>query len=97
MRSLRAAAAAASRARAPPRRAVAAEASASTPRRPPRRRLDDAALEAAPPGTSKNVVQAWIARGLVFVDGERVTKAGAPVKDGAVVDVRAKEDQFVCR
>ena len=93
---------AASLGRAPGRASRPACAAAAAPGPPPRlpparRRLDDVALDVAPPGTSRNVVQAWIARGLVYVDGEKATKAGAPIKPGAVVDVRATEDKYVCR
>lgn len=62
-----------------------------------RMRLDEAASLAAGDGVSRTVIQSWIARGKVFVDGAPVTKAGHPVSPKAVVEVRASEERFVCR
>lgn len=60
-------------------------------------RLDEAASLVAGPSVSRTVLQSWIARGKVFVDGARCTKAGSPVSAKSVVEVRAAEEKFVCR
>ena len=60
-------------------------------------RLDEAASLVAGPAVSRTVVQSWIARGKVLVDGVPVTKAGHQVPSGARVEVRAAEQRFVCR
>ena len=62
-----------------------------------RMRLDEAASLVAGSSVSRTVIQSWIARGKVFVDGVPVTKAGHSVPPRAAVEVRASEERFVCR
>ena len=62
-----------------------------------RMRLDEAASLVAGPTVSRTVLQSWIARGKVLVDGVPVTKAGHQVSPKARVEVRAAEERFVCR
>jgi len=63
-----------------------------------RMRLDEAAsLVAGCETVSRTVIQSWIARGKVLVDGVPVTKAGHSVPASAHVEVRAAEERFVCR
>ena len=63
-----------------------------------RMRLDEAAsLVAGCETVSRTVIQSWIARGKVLVDGVPVTKAGHSVPASARVEVRAAEERFVCR
>ena len=63
-----------------------------------RMRLDEAA-SLAPGATqiSRTVIQSWIARGKVLVDGVPITKAGHQVSPKSVIEVRATEERFVCR
>ena len=62
-----------------------------------RMRLDEAASLVAGSTVSRTVIQSWIARGKVLVDGVPVTKAGHSVTAKSVVEVRASEERFVCR
>ena len=83
---------------APPRPPPLPAAAAATQQNKKRRmRLDEAASLVAGPAVSRTVVQSWIARGKVLVDGVPVTKAGHQVPSGARVEVRAAEQRFVCR
>jgi hypothetical protein len=68
-----------------------------TKNKPRRMRLDEAASLVAGPTVSRTVIQSWIARGKVLVDGVPVTKAGHSVPAKARVEVRASEERFVCR
>ena len=61
-----------------------------------KRRLDAVCCELAPE-YSKNVIQSFILDGKVFVDNQKVTKAGAQVGASAVVEIRAEVPKFVCR
>ena len=80
--------------------AEADDAAAATPERKPagkRVRLDAACLELRP-DLSKTMVQSFITQGKVFVDDQRVTKAGTQVKPGAAITFRGAEvPRYVCR
>lgn len=67
------------------------------PKKQRRVRLDEAASLVAGASVSRTVIQSWIARGKVFVDGVPITKAGHSVSPKSVVEVRAAEERFVCR
>ena len=61
-----------------------------------KRRLDDVCKELYPQYT-KNVIQSFVVRGKVTVDGTPVLKAGTQIRDGASVVITAEIPKYVCR
>ncbi|XP_062173840.1 uncharacterized protein LOC133879331 [Alnus glutinosa] len=61
-----------------------------------RRRLDEICLERFQQ-YSRTFIQSWILQGKVFVDGKVVNKAGTPVSEKAVVQIKAEVPKYVCR
>ncbi|GMN50180.1 hypothetical protein TIFTF001_019339 [Ficus carica] len=61
-----------------------------------KRRLDEICVERFQE-YSRTFIQSWIVQGKVFVDGKVVNKAGTPVPDKAVVEIRAEVPKYVCR
>ncbi|XP_078149781.1 bacterial hemolysin-like protein [Carex rostrata] len=61
-----------------------------------RRRLDEICLERFQQ-YSRTYIQSWIMQGKVFVDGKVVNKAGTPVSDKSVVEIKAVIPKYVCR
>ncbi|XAR58794.1 16S rRNA (cytidine(1409)-2'-O)-methyltransferase [Bertholletia excelsa] len=61
-----------------------------------KKRLDEVCLERFEQ-YSRTFIQSWILQGKVFVDGKVVYKAGTPVSDVAVVEIRAEVPKYVCR
>uniref|UniRef100_A0A1D1ZTC6 RNA-binding S4 domain-containing protein n=1 Tax=Auxenochlorella protothecoides TaxID=3075 RepID=A0A1D1ZTC6_AUXPR len=62
-----------------------------------RRRLDEVCVELHPM-YSKNVIQSWIAQGLVTVNGQPVLKAGTGVDPASSrIDLLADPPRYVCR
>lgn len=61
-----------------------------------RRRLDEICLERFQQ-YSRTFIQSWIIQGKVFVDGRVVNKAGTPVSDKSVVEIKAEVPKYVCR
>ncbi|OUZ99303.1 Ribosomal RNA methyltransferase FtsJ domain [Macleaya cordata] len=61
-----------------------------------KRRLDEICLERFQQ-YSRTFIQSWILQGKVFVDGKVVNKAGTPVSDKAVVEIKAEVPKYVCR
>lgn len=61
-----------------------------------KRRLDEICVERFQE-YSRTFIQSWIVQGKVFVDGKVVIKAGTPVPDKAVVEIRAEVPKYVCR
>lgn len=43
------------------------------------------------------MIQGFILTGKVYVDDQKVTKAGAPVGPAGVVEIRAEVPRYVCR
>ncbi|KAL1834953.1 hypothetical protein ACET3Z_004604 [Daucus carota] len=68
----------------------------STPSFIRRRRLDDVCLERFQQ-YSRTYVQSWILQGKVIVDGKVIYKAGTPVSDKSVVEIKAEIPKYVCR
>lgn len=61
-----------------------------------RKRLDEICLERFEQH-SRTLIQSWIVQGKVFVDGKVVNKAGTPVSEKAVVEIKAEVPKYVCR
>ncbi|XP_059460693.1 uncharacterized protein LOC132189886 [Corylus avellana] len=61
-----------------------------------RKRLDEICLERFQQ-YSRTFIQSWILQGKVFVDGKVVNKAGTPVSEKAVVQIKAEVPKYVCR
>ncbi|XP_020249868.1 uncharacterized protein LOC109827284 isoform X2 [Asparagus officinalis] len=61
-----------------------------------KRRLDEVCLEQYQQ-YSRTFIQSWIIQGKVFVDGKVVSKAGTPVSDKSVVEIKAEVPKYVCR
>ncbi len=61
-----------------------------------KQRLDEACL-ALRPELSRNVIQSWISLGKVQVNGQVISKAGAPVPRAADVQILAELPKYVCR
>ncbi|KAG9445797.1 hypothetical protein H6P81_011925 [Aristolochia fimbriata] len=61
-----------------------------------KRRLDEICLERFQQ-YSRTFIQSWILQGKVLVDGRVVSKAGTPVSDKAVVEIKAEVPKYVCR
>ncbi|KAB1226549.1 putative rRNA methyltransferase YqxC [Morella rubra] len=61
-----------------------------------KRRLDEICLERFQQ-YSRTFIQSWILQGKVFVNGKVVNKAGTPVSEQAVVQIRAEVPKYVCR
>ncbi|XP_073099067.1 uncharacterized protein [Elaeis guineensis] len=61
-----------------------------------RRRLDEVCLERFQQ-YSRTFIQSWIIQGKVFVDGRVVNKAGTPVSDKSIVEIKAQVPKYVCR
>ncbi|XP_071716621.1 uncharacterized protein [Rutidosis leptorrhynchoides] len=61
-----------------------------------KKRLDEVCLEKYQQ-YSRNYIQSWILQGKVIVDGKVVTKAGHPVSDKSVVEIKAEIPKYVCR
>ncbi|PWA71945.1 bacterial hemolysin-related protein [Artemisia annua] len=61
-----------------------------------KKRLDEVCLDRFQQ-YSRNYIQSWILQGKVIVDGKVVTKAGHPVSDKAVVEIKAEIPKYVCR
>lgn len=61
-----------------------------------KKRLDEICLERFEQ-YSRTYIQSWIVQGKVFVDGKVVYKAGTPISDKAVVEIKAEIPKYVCR
>ncbi|XP_024982047.1 uncharacterized protein LOC112518546 [Cynara cardunculus var. scolymus] len=61
-----------------------------------KKRLDEVCLERFQQ-YSRNYIQSWILQGKVIVDGKVVLKAGHPVSDKAIVEIKAEIPKYVCR
>ncbi|KAM6564761.1 hypothetical protein CsatB_024759 [Cannabis sativa] len=61
-----------------------------------RKRLDEICVERFQQ-YSRTFIQSWILQGKVFVDGKVVNKAGTPIPDKAVVEIKAEVPKYVCR
>ncbi|KAI5679867.1 hypothetical protein M9H77_01094 [Catharanthus roseus] len=61
-----------------------------------KKRLDEICLERFEQ-YSRTYIQSWILQGKVFVDGKVVYKAGTPIPDKAVVEIKAEIPKYVCR
>ncbi|KAJ3671540.1 hypothetical protein LUZ60_007619 [Juncus effusus] len=61
-----------------------------------RRRLDEICLERFQQ-YSRTYIQSWIMQGKVLVDGKIVNKAGTPVSDKSIVEIKAVVPKYVCR
>ncbi|XP_042504170.1 hemolysin A isoform X2 [Macadamia integrifolia] len=61
-----------------------------------KRRLDEICLERFQQ-YSRTFIQSWILQGKVFVNGKVVSKAGTPVSDKAIVEIKAEVPKYVCR
>ncbi|XP_028794855.1 uncharacterized protein LOC114750421 [Neltuma alba] len=61
-----------------------------------KKRLDEICLERFQQ-CSRNFIQSWILQGKVYVDGKVINKAGTPVSDKAVVEIKAEVPKYVCR
>ncbi|XP_054785034.1 uncharacterized protein LOC129291602 [Prosopis cineraria] len=61
-----------------------------------KRRLDEICLERFQQ-YSRSFIQSWILQGKVYVDGKVIHKAGTPVSDKAVVEIKAEIPKYVCR
>lgn len=61
-----------------------------------KKRLDEVCLERFQQ-YSRTLIQSWILQGKVYVDGKKVSKAGIPVSDKAVVEIKAEVPKYVCR
>ncbi|XP_038989576.1 hemolysin A isoform X2 [Phoenix dactylifera] len=61
-----------------------------------RRRLDEVCLERFQQ-YSRTFIQSWIIQGKVFVDGRVVNKAGTPVSEKSIVEIKAEVPKYVCR
>ncbi|KAI3508033.1 hypothetical protein L1887_23032 [Cichorium endivia] len=61
-----------------------------------KKRLDEVCLEKYQQ-YSRNYIQSWILQGKVIVDGKVVTKAGHPVSDKSIVEIKAEIPKYVCR
>ncbi|CAA2954958.1 16S rRNA (cytidine(1409)-2 -O)-methyltransferase [Olea europaea subsp. europaea] len=61
-----------------------------------KKRLDEVCLERYQQ-YSRTFIQSWIQQGKVVVDGKVVNKAGTPISDKAVVEIKAEVPKYVCR
>ncbi|XP_020106472.1 uncharacterized protein LOC109722754 isoform X1 [Ananas comosus] len=61
-----------------------------------KKRLDEVCLERYQQ-YSRTFIQSWILQGKVLVDGRVVSKAGTPVSDKSVVEIKAVVPKYVCR
>src|SRR4029078_3831199 len=61
-----------------------------------KKRLDIALHELLPEYDEKHI-QGWIMQGKVFVDGEKITKPGTLVTEGAKITHSIEEQKFVSR
>ncbi|XP_074284066.1 uncharacterized protein LOC141608616 isoform X2 [Silene latifolia] len=61
-----------------------------------KKRLDEVCLERFQQ-YSKTFIQSWIIQGKVYVNGKQVIKAGTPISDKAVVEIKAETPKYVCR
>ncbi|KAJ4751575.1 Hemolysin A [Rhynchospora pubera] len=61
-----------------------------------RRRLDEICLERFQQ-YSRTYIQSWIMQGKVLVDGKAIHKAGTPVSEKSVVEIKAVIPKYVCR
>ncbi|URE29596.1 FtsJ-like methyltransferase [Musa troglodytarum] len=61
-----------------------------------KKRLDEVCLERFQE-YSRTLIQSWILQGKVIVDGRVVSKAGTPVSDSSVVEIKAQIPKYVCR
>ncbi|KAJ3703734.1 hypothetical protein LUZ61_007439 [Rhynchospora tenuis] len=61
-----------------------------------RRRLDEICVERFQQ-YSRTYIQSWIMQGKVLVDGKVVHKAGTPVSEKSVVEIKAVIPKYVCR
>lgn len=66
------------------------------PLRKKKKRLDEACLERFQE-YSRTLIQSWILQGKVIVDGRVVSKAGTPVSNSSVVEIKAEVPKYVCR
>ncbi len=57
----------------------------------------DALMQERGMGESRQKIQAIIMAGQVYVDGQKATKAGAPVGEDAQIEIRGKTLQYVSR
>ncbi len=57
----------------------------------------DALMQERGMGESRQKIQAIIMAGQVYVDGQKATKAGAPVGDDVQIEIRGKTLQYVSR
>ncbi|KAL9239659.1 hypothetical protein vseg_013961 [Gypsophila vaccaria] len=77
-----------------PTRCLSASAKISIPKK--KKRLDEVCLERFQQ-YSRTFIQSWIIQGKVYVNGKVVNKAGTPVSDKAVVEIKAEIPKYVCR
>ncbi|KAG5567173.1 hypothetical protein RHGRI_002658 [Rhododendron griersonianum] len=75
---------------------AAANKSQKLPLKRKKKRLDELCVERFQQ-YSKTFIQSWILQGKVFVNGKLANKAGNPVSDDAVVEIRAEVPKYVCR
>ncbi|XP_020584673.1 uncharacterized protein LOC110027540 [Phalaenopsis equestris] len=61
-----------------------------------KRRLDEVCLEQYQQ-YSRTFIQSWILQGKVSVDGRVINKAGTPVSEKSVVEIKAEIPKYVCR
>ncbi|KAL0917964.1 hypothetical protein M5K25_013076 [Dendrobium thyrsiflorum] len=61
-----------------------------------KRRLDEVCLERYQQ-YSRTFIQSWILQGKVLVDGRVINKAGTPVSEKSVVEIKAEIPKYVCR
>ncbi|KAF7825902.1 putative rRNA methyltransferase YqxC [Senna tora] len=61
-----------------------------------KKRLDEICLERFQQ-YSRTFIQSWILQGKVYVNGKVINKAGTPVSDKAVVEIKAEVPKYVCR
>jgi 23S rRNA (cytidine1920-2'-O)/16S rRNA (cytidine1409-2'-O)-methyltransferase len=61
-----------------------------------KKRLDQFLVEQHPE-YSRQQIQSWIMQGKVFVDDQKVVKAGAQVTEGSHVELRAEPQKYVSR
>ncbi|PKA56208.1 23S rRNA (cytidine1920-2'-O)/16S rRNA (cytidine1409-2'-O)-methyltransferase [Apostasia shenzhenica] len=61
-----------------------------------RRRLDEVCLERYQQ-YSRTFIQSWILQGKVLVNGKVVDKAGTPVSEKSIVEIKSEIPKYVCR
>jgi len=61
-----------------------------------KKRLDKVVLEHYP-HHSRTHINSWIMQGKVEVDGEKVVKPGAPVREDSSITLNIEEPRYVCR